>query len=99
MRKQMLSLAAFVEQSVQMDPFDRSLYVFGNRKRDLVKCIYWDDSGFALWSKKLDQAKFPWPKTSDHKTWTMSAEEFKLFLRGIDFFKKHASLNYEKLTW
>ena len=98
MRKQMQSLATYVDQSLEEDPFDCCLYIFANRRRDLLKALYWDETGFALWSKKLDKAKFPWPRVSSRKIWLLTPAELKLFLKGIDFFKKHEHLNYKKLT-
>ena len=98
MRKQMLSLAAYVDQSLEKDPFDRCLYIFANRRRDLLKALYWDETGFAMWSKKLDKARFPWPRPSSRRLWLITPEELTLLLKGIDFFKKHEHLSYKKLT-
>lgn len=39
-RKGMHSLAVLVEQSLRLDPFAQTRYVFTNRSRDAVKCLY-----------------------------------------------------------
>ena len=98
MRKQMASLATYVEQNLERDPFDKCLYIFANRRRDLMKMLYWDETGFAMWSKKLDKARFPWPRQTNKKLWVLTSSELRLLLKGIDFFKRHESLNYKKLT-
>jgi transposase len=41
-RKGMRSLAVLVEQALGRDPFAETLYVFVNRRRDAVKCLYWE---------------------------------------------------------
>jgi transposase len=41
-----------------IDPFDGSVYVFYNNKKDKVKCIFWDGNGFILIYKKLYSHKF-----------------------------------------
>ncbi len=72
MRKQIAGLSEVVQTEMKLDPFKPGLFVFCNRRRDLLKCIYWDASGFAMWVKKLDQDKFPWPKKANDAVITMA---------------------------
>jgi transposase len=51
MRKQINGLAAIVEGSFKLDPFDGALFVFCNRKRDRLKVLEFDVDGF--WLKYL----------------------------------------------
>ena len=57
----MNSLSIFVEQSMQFNPMDSSLYIFGNRRRDRIKILFWDGSGFWLMIKGLVTSHFIWP--------------------------------------
>ena len=50
----MNSLSILVEQSMQLNPMDSSLYIFGNRRRDRIKILFWDGSGFWLMIKRLE---------------------------------------------
>ena len=61
-RKSIDGLAAIVEQQMDLDPFADALYVFCNRHRDRLKVLYWDQTGFCLWYKRLEKAKFKWPR-------------------------------------
>ena len=61
MRKQINGLAIVVQQ-LKLDPFSGSLFLFCNRRRYLLKILYWDRTGFALWQKRLEKDKFPWPR-------------------------------------
>jgi transposase len=61
----MNSLSILVEQAMHLNPMDCSLYIFGNRRRDRVKIIGWDGSGFWLMTKRLETSRFIWP---DRKT-------------------------------
>ena len=48
MRKSIDGLAAIVEGSFRLDPFDGALFVFCNRNRDRIKILEWDGDGFWL---------------------------------------------------
>ena len=60
-RKSFRGLAAIVEQELGHNPFDGALYAFTNRRRDKIKCLYWDRDGFALWYKRLEKGCFRFP--------------------------------------
>ena len=60
-RKSINGLALIVEQELELDPFNTSLYLFSNHARDKIKILYWDKTGFALWYKRLEKARFKWP--------------------------------------
>ena len=60
-RKAINGLSILVEQEYGLDPFAPRIFVFTNRKRDRLKLLYWDRTGFALWLKRLEKARFPWP--------------------------------------
>ena len=97
MRKQIIGLSQMVQGYVGGNPFSESLYVFCNRRRSLIKCLYWDKSGFAMWVKQLDQDRFPWPKKLDHDVVTLTPREFGWLLEGIDIWrlKRHKSLEFD----
>jgi transposase len=82
MRKSINGLAAIVEGSFNMDPFDEAFYVFCNRKRDRVKIIEWDIDGFWLYFKRLEKGHFKWPAPGEEATMTLSGEELSYLLSG-----------------
>jgi len=95
-RKQIDGLVLLVEKDFKISVFSNCLFVFCSNDRKKIKVLYWDKNGFCLWQKRLEKDKFPWPKNQeDAKEITFS--EFKMLLEGIDFFKAHKKLNYEKV--
>jgi transposase len=65
MRKSINTLAILVEEQMQHNPLSGFLYAFCNRKRDIVKVLYWDRNGFCLWEKRLEKDRFCWPESSE----------------------------------
>jgi len=61
MRKQIDGLSILVSRRFNLDPFSGQLFVFGNRRRNMVKILYWDRNGFCLWQKRLERQRFRWP--------------------------------------
>ena len=80
MRKQINGLAAMVEGSFKLDPFDAAIFVFCNRQRDRLKILEWDGDGFWLYFKRLEKGRFRWPAVGDEATMTLEAEEFSHLL-------------------
>ena len=61
MRKSFDGLCGIVRSDLGADPLSGSLFVFVNRRRSLVKLLYWDRDGLAIWSKRLEQGCFTLP--------------------------------------
>jgi len=54
-------LSVLVEATLAFDPFSRNLFCFTNKRRNQIKVLYWQRSGFCLWQKRLEEEKFKWP--------------------------------------
>jgi transposase len=64
MRKSFDGLCGLVRSELGVDPLSGSLFVFCNRRRSMVKLLYWDHDGFALWYKRLEKGCFSLPRIS-----------------------------------
>lgn len=82
-RKSINGLAALVECQLELPALSGALFVFCNKKRDKLKLLYWDKTGFALWYKRLDKHKFTWPKLTSN-TMTLSEQQLHWLLSGYD---------------
>ena len=97
LRKAVNGLSAIVQETMKQDPFSGSVYIFCNSERKLLKAVYWDKTGFWLSQKRLEQDKYPWPQ-NENEALELTAEELKMLLSGIDFFKAHKEVFYKKVA-
>lgn len=84
MRRSIDGLAATVEQSLGLDPFEPALFVFVNKQRDKVKCLVWERNGFWLLYKRLVKQRFQWPKWFEHDSLTLTEAQLAQLLDGYD---------------
>ena len=96
MRKAVNGLTVIVQEVMVHDPFSGSVYLFCNRQRKLLKAVYWDKTGFWLSQKRLEQDKYPWPQDASAAR-ELTAEQLRMLLSGIDFFKAHKTLYYKNV--
>jgi len=98
-RKQMRGLSVLVQEELDLDPFSAHLFAFCNRRRDHVRLLYWERNGFAMWQKKLETDKFPWPREVNQEVLELSGRELNWLLDGIDVFamKPHDAIFYESV--
>ena len=96
-RKSINGLAAIVEGEMNLSLFNRYLFIFCNRKRDKLKSLYWDRTGFALWYKRLEQDHFSWPFHYSEDRIMLDKEKVDLLLKGFDIwnYRPHETLSYE----
>jgi transposase len=97
MRKQINGLSILVEQHLSMNPFSGNWFVFCNRRRNMIKILYWDYNGFCVWHKRLEEHKFQWPK-SEKEVLTIGSRELNWLLDGFDFTSAHQRLNYRSVA-
>ena len=86
LRKGFDGLSALVIDVIDEDPLSGHLFVFFNRRRDRVKILYWDQSGYWLLYKRLEHGRFKvFDQVSGKATsFEMNAKDLALLLDGID---------------
>jgi transposase len=100
MRRSFDGLHALVRDHLQLDVFAGHLYLFANRKKDRLKLLYWDNSGFAIWAKRLEAGTFAIPSGEPgSRRFEITVEELGALLSGIDLDQANRRQRYRrKLT-
>jgi len=97
-RKQAASLALLVEQSLGHNVFEPALYIFSNRRRDRVRILYWERNGLCLWSKRLEQQQFIWPRAVSSDTVMINGRTLNALLDGFDVWSQgHRQLSIRRV--
>lgn len=88
MRKGAVSLAGAVRTILEQEPTSGHLFVFCSRRRNLLKILYWDGSGFWLLTKRLARGTFAWPEAREgSRALDLRPEELGALLGGVDLAK------------
>lgn len=98
MRKEINGLSILVEGTLELDPFSGHLFVFCNRRRTVLKILFWDRNGFALYQKRLEKHRFKWPASSE-EVMEVSSRDLAFLLEGLDLraVRPHEELRYSTL--
>jgi transposase len=82
MRKSFDGLYGLIRAQLNQDPLSGSLFVFCNRRRNMVKLLYWDSDGLAIWYKRLEKGSFiiPRMRVTDG---SIERRELSLLLEGV----------------
>ena len=86
MRKSFDTLAALVCDVVNEDPQSGHLFVFINRRKNRMKVLWWDGSGYLLLAKRLEPGQFRIYDKAEGGPghFEMKVSELTLLLEGID---------------
>ena len=85
MRRSFDGLAMLVQCVIQHDPLSGHVFVFRNKRGNMLKLLYWDRDGYAIWYKRLEKVTFSWPDhISENAVWPGSSVVGLQWRRGWD---------------
>ena len=89
-------LSVLVEATLKFAPFSRNLFCYVNKRKNQIKVLYWQRSGFCLWQKRLEEERFCWPVHLKGRVVELTEAQFFWLLEGLDLkqLKPHRSLEY-----
>ena len=81
-------LLEIIKGLMKADAFSGAVFLFCNRKRNIVKMIQQDKTGFRVAQKKLEKGHWSQPASQEHEK-QLNLEQIEMLLKGVYFFKGH----------
>ena len=89
MRKSINGLAAIIQEQFDLDLFSDSLFLFCGRRRNHLKALLWEDDGFILLYKVVENGRFRWPN-NENEVRDLTREEFTWLMQGLSIDQPNA---------
>lgn len=83
LRKSFDGLSALAKQQLGENPLSGAVFVFVNRRRTQMRCLYFDGDGYCLWSKRLERGRFQ-VRWSDAQKVALDMSTLRLLVEGIE---------------
>ena len=91
MRKRSNTLAMLVTNEMQLNLFEKSIFVFCGSNRKVIRAIVWDKNGWWEYSKRIEHQTFSWPESTE-EAMEVSVESIKSMLHGGDPWKSFSNI-------
>lgn len=83
LRRSFTGLYALILEQLALEPLSGAVFVFCNRRRDTVKLFYYDQGGFWVCAKRLEEGTYRWPAPGE-RTVQLTVAELTMLLSGVD---------------
>lgn len=83
LRKGIDGLAEIIQGKLKLDPFNQSLFLFCGTRHDRIKGLLWENDGFLLLYKRLDNGTFRWPR-NETEAKKLTEQEVRWLLEGLE---------------
>jgi transposase len=96
MRRSFDGLSAMVKNHLGEDPVSGHWFVFINRRRTQLKVLAFEEGGYCIWAKRLEQGQFAGLAATGQGKRLLRQTEFLALIEGIDFVIKRQRKRYQK---
>lgn len=74
------------QQQLGEDPKSGALFVFGNRRHNRIKILYFDGTGVCVLAKRLESGTFAWPQGAGEPNAKirLAPQALQLLLDGVE---------------
>jgi transposase len=84
MRKSFKGLSSLVNNEFSHPLMSRDIFIFINKRRNHIKLLMWDVSGFAIYHKRLEKGTFEFPKEDvEKKTMELHWRDVIFLIEGV----------------
>ena len=88
MRASYDTLFSKAQDVLKQDPFSGHLFLFINKVRTSIKCLYYDGTGFVIVAKRMEKGVFSKINPYYRGEIVLTEAEFALFFEGADLEKR-----------
>ena len=60
----------------------KALFLFCGKRSDRLKALYWEEDGFLLLYKRLENGKYQWPR-NENEVRKISEQQLRWLLEGL----------------
>jgi len=97
LRKGFDGLSGLVRREFAADPLDGSLFLFINRRRDRLKILHWDGTGYWLYYKLLEAGTFE-TIASDGRCAQLNSTQLAMLLGGVSLVAAKQRKRYRRAS-
>jgi len=86
MRKSFDGLSGLIENHLESNPRGGEVFIFINKRRDRIKLLHWQGSGYTLYYKRLESGTFELPAyayDSDYASISLNYSQTVMLIDGI----------------
>lgn len=84
MRRQIAGLVTMVREELGRDPQCGDLYVFRGRRGDQIKILFYDQRGYCMLVKRLDEGTFPIVYAADGNAVEITLRDLASLMRNAE---------------
>ncbi|WP_420460843.1 IS66 family insertion sequence element accessory protein TnpB [Neolewinella sp.] len=88
--------SGLVREHIDHELLSGDVSIFLNRRRDRIKLLVWDRTGFVVWYKVLERGTFELPAAAESDRLEMSWTDIQLLLEGIEIKSVKRRKRYSK---
>lgn len=89
MRKSIDGLSLIVNNQFDLNVLDHSLFIFTNKARNRIKILYYENSGFWLFLKRMEHGRFKIKESDGSRTKMITDKQLNWLLEGLEFEDKN----------
>ena len=97
MRKSFDGLSGIVRSALEADPTDGSLFLFVNRRRDRLKILHFDGTGYWLYYKLLEAGTFE-VIASEGTCTQIDSTQLAMLLGGVSLVRVKRRKRYQRAS-
>jgi transposase len=75
-------------RDVGANPFSGALYVFRAKRADRIKIVWFDGTGVCLFTKRLEESQFCWPRIGPNQV-QLNYAQLMALVDGLDWKRVH----------